>query len=72
MSFIVLQDLPSFGPYLEERLQVIAEYKKTHDLLDESLRPAQTRPAKQPKMDVPTVKVRTCCCSLLQLREVQP
>lgn len=54
-----MKDLPSFGPYMEERLQEIAKHKKKSNLLDESLVPPPLRPVKQPKMEVPTVKVRT-------------
>lgn len=53
---IIGKDLPSFGPYMEERLQEIAKHKKKTDLLDESLAPPPLRPVKQPKMEVPAVK----------------
>ncbi len=55
----VYQHLPSFGPYQQERIRILAQHKRKLDLLDPSLEPEDPRIISQPKKPVPNVKVRS-------------
>ena len=50
------QSLPEFGPYLKKKEELISNYKKSINPLEE-FEPEVHRPAYQPKKPVPTVKV---------------
>ncbi|KAJ8305562.1 hypothetical protein KUTeg_016107 [Tegillarca granosa] len=52
----VLQSLPMFGPFKKEREEVMNEYYKSSDLLDDKNKPEPLRPAYTPKKTVPSVK----------------
>jgi len=49
LQSLIGRDLPNFGPYAKERASLIAEHKKTVDLLDQPL-PVNRPPAKQTAM----------------------
>lgn len=52
--------LPSFGPYKKKRLEIVAKYKETADLLSDSNKPEKVRPAVKPTKPTPSVKVGKC------------
>lgn len=60
----VMQPLPEFGPYLNEKEGKIAAYKKSIDPATE-FQPEVHRPAYKPSTEVPAIKV--CCCLFLLL-----
>ena len=52
----MIQALPEFGPYLNEKESKIAAYKKSIDPATE-FQPEVHRPAYKPSVEVPTIKV---------------
>lgn len=56
-SNVLLQGLPSFGPFLKERKSIMASHKENADLLHTELKPEKVRPAFKPDKPVPLVKV---------------
>ncbi len=51
------QHLPNFGPYKKEKLRIVSEHKRKLDLLDKTFEPQTIRPAVEPKIPVPKLKV---------------
>ncbi|XP_033636477.1 dihydropyrimidine dehydrogenase [NADP(+)]-like [Asterias rubens] len=56
VSDMVGKHLPSFGPYQQERIRILAQHKRKLDLLDPSLEPEDPRTISKPKKSVPNVK----------------
>ncbi len=54
---VVLQMLPNFGPYKEEKTGLLAVKQEAMDLLDDQFKPKNLRPATLPQMSIPRVKV---------------
>lgn len=54
--YIIWQHLPSFGPFLKEREQKIAQFKHKDDLLAEDYQPQPQRPPNAPKNPVPAIR----------------
>ncbi|XP_065069979.1 dihydropyrimidine dehydrogenase [NADP(+)]-like [Rhopilema esculentum] len=53
---VIGKGLPNFGPYKMEREKIVAEYKKSADLLGDDFKGKAVRPAVQPKGDLPKLK----------------
>ncbi|KAK3092130.1 hypothetical protein FSP39_025414, partial [Pinctada imbricata] len=56
LANVIGQHLPSFGPYLQKRKELIEEHFKAADLLGEEFSPDKVRPPVSPKKPVPNVK----------------
>lgn len=63
-NFHLIQSLPSFGPYLKEKEELIGNYKKTIEVLEEH-QLDNSRPVYKPSKPVPSVKVSLNTPSLL-------
>jgi dihydropyrimidine dehydrogenase (NADP+) len=50
------KNLPNFGPFAKERANVVANIKKTEDLLDDKFKPVPNRPPNKQRMMTPAVE----------------
>ncbi|XP_033737186.1 dihydropyrimidine dehydrogenase [NADP(+)]-like isoform X1 [Pecten maximus] len=56
LADLVGQTLPSFGPYAQQKADIMAKHFKDADILGEKFQPAPIRPANVPKKPVPSVQ----------------